>query len=217
MSCRCIDISVAISEVTVGRRRCTWYRRGVRQSRVSRGRRDKPRRKASWASIRGAGGKSEEERETGWGWWITEGCRESKGQRSGYRGVSLLNRLNFAKFETVRGRWRLHPPGVALSLIAARLAPSPRLSLSLSLSSFLPRLSLFLPTRRPRRCTRCTLASAAVAVLWKFWTNSKINSQRRGGRAPRRPASRRERRAFQASLFQRLRKCDVFHLLSVST
>lgn len=168
-----------------GRKRCAWYRGRVRQSRVSRGRRDKPRRKASWASIGELGRKSEKERQTPRGREQGEsrrGAASRKDRRVGAEGCLFWAAWTLPSSKPSEADGDSIPLASHSPSSRHELTPVP-LSVFLSLSSsFLPhfaRLSSF-PPRRPRRCTRHTLASAAVAVLWKFWTNSKINSHRRG-------------------------------------
>lgn len=126
-----------------------------------------------------------------------------------------MSRLNFAKFETVRGRWRLHPPCVALSFITV-LSPSPPVSLFLFILPFsFARLSSFppvdpanvlgVPSRPPSRYygnfepIRKSIATAA---------GKSVETACVAG-APR------ERRASQAWLFQRLRKCNVFYSVAI--
>jgi len=131
-------------------------------------------------------------------WGESEGV--PRVERSGCWGVPLLSRLNFAKFETVRGRWRLHPPRVAPSLLAAWFSLFSR-SLSLS-SSLLSRLLVPLPScpstpptysAYPRVCRR----RGIMEILNQF--ENQYPPPR--GRAPRRPASWRDRRAFQLGFF----------------
>jgi len=187
-----LHISTASSRAVIGRRRCAWYRGRVRQSRVSRGRRDKPRRKASWASIGGKERGREADRESEVN---QKGCRESKGVDAEGCLFWAVWTLPSSKPSEADGDSIPLASHLPSSRHGSPSSPAHYLSLH---PSFLDYSFLFLPARRPRRRTRRTLASAAVAVLWKFWTNSKINIHRRG--VERRDGLRRGETAAPFSL-----------------
>lgn len=130
----------------------------------------------------------------------------------GERVVSFEPRLNFAKFETVRGRWRLQ------QLLHPRVAFLPSLRLRRGSLSFSPRsllsLPLFLAARR-RPCLptylQRILAFAAVAVYYGNFEpiRKSIATPTRGKERAETAcvAARRARRVFQARLFPCLRNC----------
>lgn len=99
---------------------------------------------------------------------------------------------------------RFYPPLPRRGSLPFSLLPRLSLSLSLSFPCRPPTLPTYL-----RPYPRASAAAAAVAVYYgNFEPIRKSIATRRGERArPRRPASRRARRASQARLFPCLRNC----------